>query len=300
MQSQIKSLPKSEVEISVEAEPKDVQEAEQKALEKLSPRMKIPGFRPGKTPLAIVKTQLNPEALFRETLESLVSNVYQKAIQKHKLNPIAQPKVEIPNLKNVESLSATAGRVSQNPTIQFKVPILPKVKLGNYKKALSEIKTGKKVETAKTLHEAEQKAATEKKKLIERTKKVGKLTPLEQEQELEEKILNKLLEIAKFELPEILIQQESQQRLTSLREQVKKLGLSLEDYLKTRKKKIEDLKKDLQKETEKTIKLRFILLEIAQQEKISLEKGQDLRYIMKRLKKLTSSPHPSGVIPEGS
>lgn len=288
MLSQIKNLPKGEIEITVATNPKDLKKAEEKALADLSSQILISGFRPGKAPSSMVKTHLNPKVLLRETLNALISTSYQQAIEKHRLVPVTHPQIQISSFKDGSNSYTTVDELKKTPpTLKFIVAVIPPIKLGDYQKALQEVRSGKRIETAQTLTEAEQKAATEKRKLSQKAQAIGEKTPQELEQELEEKILDKLLEETPFELPEVLVREEAQRKLSSLREQIEKLGLSLKDYLKIKRKKSEELEKDLEKEAEKTVRLRLILGEIAKQEKISLEKEEDFRYIMEKLKKIS-------------
>ena len=55
------------------------------------------GFRKGKAPLEIVKNNINHEKLFEEVASHLVSSVYAKKIEEHKLKPIVPPQVKFLN-----------------------------------------------------------------------------------------------------------------------------------------------------------------------------------------------------------
>ncbi|MBM4402678.1 MAG: hypothetical protein FJ044_05535, partial [Candidatus Cloacimonetes bacterium] len=245
---------------------------------------KVPGFRPGKAPLNFIRQKLKDDFVKKETIEVLKEDVLEAAVKKENLAVIGPLEVEVENDKDL-------------PKFKFLFSVWPKVKLGDYKKALAEIKSGKKIETAKNLAEAQSKATREKKKQVERLKGLGQKTPQEQENELEEKILQTLLTTAEVEIPEILIEGEVEEHLLPAREeQIKRLGLSLKNYLQAKKgQTLTQYKKQLRKEAEEIIKLRLILQEIADAEGFAsarrfggLEKEDDVRYIMERLREIVN------------
>jgi trigger factor len=76
--------------ISVPAE--DVRNAEEKAARRYASRVRLPGFRPGKAPAAMVRKRF-AEQIRQEALESVVQEAYKEALEREKLQPITQPHV---------------------------------------------------------------------------------------------------------------------------------------------------------------------------------------------------------------
>ena len=95
------------------------------ALEHLSKKVTLPGFRKGKAPSALVEQHVGKEAIFQEALEHLVPEAYEQALVKEAIMAIADPKIEL---------------VQIDPVI-FKatVPLKPEVTPGNYKDIKLEI-----------------------------------------------------------------------------------------------------------------------------------------------------------------
>ena len=95
------------------------------ALEHLSKKVTLPGFRKGKAPSALVEQHVGKEAIFQEALEHLVPEAYEQALVKEAITAIADPKIEL---------------VQVEPVI-FKatVPTRPEVTPGNYKDIKLEI-----------------------------------------------------------------------------------------------------------------------------------------------------------------
>ena len=78
------------LEISVPAA--DVQDAEEKAARRYASRVRLPGFRPGKAPAAMIRKRFAQE-IRQEALESLVQEAYKEVLEREKLQPVAQPHV---------------------------------------------------------------------------------------------------------------------------------------------------------------------------------------------------------------
>ena len=110
-------LPQRQVRLEIEVEPERHNEAVEKAYRKLAPRVKIPGFRPGKAPRTMIEKQIGRHRLLDEAMDILVPDVYREAVEEQQLDPIANPSLEI---------------VSHEPFV-FKatVPLRPDIDLGD-------------------------------------------------------------------------------------------------------------------------------------------------------------------------
>ncbi len=75
-----------EVSVSVEA----VREAEEKSARRYATSARLPGFRPGKAPAALVKKKFR-EAIRQQALESLLQEAYQEVISREHLKVAATP-----------------------------------------------------------------------------------------------------------------------------------------------------------------------------------------------------------------
>src|SRR5213075_2694058 len=77
-----------EVQVPVEA----IREAEEKTARRYATSVRLPGFRPGKAPPAMVKKKF-ADAIRQETLESLVQEAYKEVIEREQLKLASQPHV---------------------------------------------------------------------------------------------------------------------------------------------------------------------------------------------------------------
>lgn len=90
------------LEVSVPAD--DVREAEETAAARYATRVRLPGFRPGKAPAAMVRKRFG-DAIRQQALETLIQEAYKEAIEREQLKPAAQPHVHDVKFKDGEPLT---------------------------------------------------------------------------------------------------------------------------------------------------------------------------------------------------
>ena len=72
----------------------DIEEKIKTRLTEIAATIRMPGFRPGKVPINLLRKQ-HGQAIMGEILEATVGESSQKAITDNELRPVAQPKIEI-------------------------------------------------------------------------------------------------------------------------------------------------------------------------------------------------------------
>src|SRR5690606_15586013 len=63
------------------------------AVERLSKRVKLPGFRQGRVPAAVMERKFGP-AIEQEAVEKVIGDAYRQALESEGLQPISQGSVE--------------------------------------------------------------------------------------------------------------------------------------------------------------------------------------------------------------
>lgn len=103
------------IKVSVPAE--TVKEAEEKAARRYASTVRLPGFRPGRAPAAVVRKKFG-EAIRQEALETLVREAYQEVVEKQDLKIASQPHVH--DLKFTEGEPLTFElHLEVRPTIEL-------------------------------------------------------------------------------------------------------------------------------------------------------------------------------------
>jgi trigger factor len=83
---------KHEFKVTVGAD--DIKQRIETRLQEIGRQVKLPGFRPGKVPLTVLRQRYG-SAVMGEVLERAVNDSSSEAMREHKLRPALQPKVEI-------------------------------------------------------------------------------------------------------------------------------------------------------------------------------------------------------------
>jgi trigger factor len=112
------SLPGSQVALTIEVPADEVERTFEKVIGKLSLKVKIQGFRPGKAPRAVVEARLGPQAIREEAVEALVPEVVNRAVLESGIEAIDRPRVDILEFERGKPARFTAT-VSVMPEVQL-------------------------------------------------------------------------------------------------------------------------------------------------------------------------------------
>ena len=118
MKVSIENLPSREVVLTIEAEPAEVAKSRLEACRHLAQRARIPGFRQGKAPPAMLERHLGKAAILQETIEHLIPDATDRAIKEQKIEAAGMPAIE------VSSTEPIAWKAT--------VPLAPTIDLGAY------------------------------------------------------------------------------------------------------------------------------------------------------------------------
>ncbi|HTZ99683.1 MAG TPA: trigger factor [Candidatus Aquilonibacter sp.] len=139
---------KREIELEIPAE--NVQKASEKVARDIARIARIPGFRPGKAPVTLVRRRFADD-IQGEVVQSLVPEFLEKALDEKKLVPVTRPEVDKVEFKEGEPLRFRAV-----------FEVLPEFEPGDYKNLtvqVDEIEIGD-AQVDKALEEMRERAAT--------------------------------------------------------------------------------------------------------------------------------------------
>ena len=241
-QFQLTRKPKNEFEVLVVIPWEEIKKTREKALVEAGQKMEIKGFRQGKAPANLVAETLGAQRLLETTLQAIVPEYYQKAIKDLKVQPILTPKVQL-----------VAAKENEDWQIKFTSCEEPTVDLSNYKEEIRELKAPEQIWTP-------DKAGKEEKPKGEKEDKEAKLN----------RLIDWLLKNVKVEVCDLLIEEEVTRRLAELIEQTQKLGLTIDQYLNSIGKTVEQIREEYTRSSQANLALEFILSKIADTEKIAV------------------------------
>lgn len=122
MKTEIKTLPKSKIQINVFVPFEKFKDFIDLAYKNLSKNLKIDGFREGKIPKEILEKNINQNDLYNEVAKIVVEKTFPEIIKNNKLKIIDYPKIQITKLVPNSEIEYTA-----------EASIMPKIENLDYK-----------------------------------------------------------------------------------------------------------------------------------------------------------------------
>ncbi len=217
-----------------------VHKARETALSHTLEELEVPGFRKGKVSRDVAMRHIDQQKLYEHTLQHLLPEAYSEAVKEHSLRPILSPRFEL--------LSAEEGKDWSVRAITCE---LPQVKLGDYKKLVSDTKAGGIWIPGKDEAKKE-----------------------EPREEKEQKVIKALVEHTEIQIPRVLLDEEVNNRLSGLLDQIQKLGLTIDQYLSSTGRTIEKLREEYQTQAAASIKLELALNRVAEEEKVQVTEAE--------------------------
>jgi trigger factor len=114
--------PNSTVLLEIEVPEERVSRAMNEAVRHLAKRTRVPGFRPGKAPRAVLERHLGPGAVLDDAVDHLVQDAYRDALIQEEIVPLTNADVDVVQAEEGKPLVFKA-------TVQVR----PEVSLGDYK-----------------------------------------------------------------------------------------------------------------------------------------------------------------------
>src|SRR3989344_5117770 len=234
MKSQLTRSEDSTITLKITVPWPEVKKTQEEVLGEMAKNADLPGFRKGKAPKKIVEENLDKTRVREEVLRHVLPKAYIDAVREHNLKPIIDPKVHVKPLEDEKNWEFEAVTCEE-----------PKVDLGDYKTKV--------------------KSVTAKSKIIVPGK--------ESEGPKLDDVIKALLEAVSVKLPKILVDYETDKLLSQTLDEIKKLGLTLDQYLASTRKNAEMLRLEYEGKALNDLKLEFALRKVAEAEKITVGDG---------------------------
>lgn len=233
--STIKKEADGTIELSITLPADMIAKTWEEVVEHMVQSATLPGFRTGKAPRKMVEEKLDKEKIREEVLKKILPEAYIAAVKEHKINPIINPKIHVEKLED--------GKDWQFHAITCEIP---DVSLNDYKEAVRKL--------------------TAKSKII--------IPGKEQPAPSLDDIIKIMIESVSVTVPSILVEGEVERLLSQLLGEIKSLGLSLDQYLASTQRTVDQLREEYKKKAENDIKFEFALQKIAEEEKITVDQKE--------------------------
>lgn len=305
IQTTIKKLEKSEVEITGILPAADFEAYEDKAITVIGQRLELAGFRKGKAPASVVREHASEMMILEEMAEQALSASYADIIEDNKIDAIGRPQIAI-------------TKIAKGSDLEFKIvtAVLPEMKLPNYKELSKKQTSNEEFKKEIPVDEAQvEKTILDLRKMrahqampahehqdgdaahpelseeelpafddafvksfgdfadteafktkIRENIKIEKET--EQKDKLRLAIVEDLVKGTEGEIPEILIESETDKILYRLQADITNMGFKFDEYLIQVGKTEAELRNEWRPDAEKRAKLQMIIHTIADKEGI--------------------------------
>lgn len=234
-------LPKNTIEVTFLIPWAEIDALKKQVVKEAGKATEIKGFRKGKAPENLVAGSLNPKKVLELALEKIIPDYYRRAVEKFSLRPIISPKIEL-----------LSSEENKDWSFKFTTCEAPDIQLDDYKEKLKGAGEAK-IWTPGT-------GQNTKENTNDKEKKEEKL----------QKVFAWLDQNIKVEISDLLIEDEVNRKLSGLLAETQKLGLSIDQYLASSHKSVEEIKNEYRQQSEKNLKMEFILGKIAEEEKITV------------------------------
>lgn len=243
MKSVLAKQPNGTIQLTITIPWDTVKKTKEEVLAGVTQNAKVAGFRKGKAPKPLVEENVNPQKLQEDVLRKVLPDAYVGAVQEHNLRPIMNPKI------HVEKVDDEKDWVFSALTCE-----MPDVKLNNYREAVQKV-------TAKS------KIILPGKEPFDAAQGKKQETPFDE-------IMKAINDTVTVETPGLLVEQEADRLLSQTLDEIKRLGLSLDQYLASTKKTPDELRKEYEVKAAQDMKIEFTLQKIAENEKITVEEKE--------------------------
>ncbi len=117
IQTEVKKLGENEYEVEVRLPKSEYDRIYAQEKAKLAANVKLPGFRPGKTPPHVIEKQFGPK-IHEDTVSQLLQDHYVAAIESSGLTPAIQPELSLPKVQPDDYFSFSL-KVSSWPEVEL-------------------------------------------------------------------------------------------------------------------------------------------------------------------------------------
>ncbi len=239
----LKKLPKNTHEILIDVSWDEIEKEYKTAFDVILAEFSLEGFRKGKVPPSLAEKHIAKDQVYNQLIRTMLPRIYEEIIKKEGLKPIVSPKIDLVTAKEKETWQVKATLAEK-----------PEVELGEYKKKLLEAKANMKKDDIWVPGKNEAK----------------KEDPNAKKDKILNEALSLLLKEVKCEIPPLLVESELNRKLTQLLDDVQKIGLTVDSYLQSKGLTMERLKEQYTREITDMYKLEFILLDIADKERVEV------------------------------
>lgn len=242
------NLPKQTIELVISAPWADIKAQYDSSFEALRKELATTGFRKGKVPKEVAEKNITKEAIYDHLLRAYVPKAYTEIVEKEQMRPVVAPKIELVKAKENEDWE-----------LKLTTAEAPKVELGKYKEKIIDAKKDAKKNDIWVPGKDQKPTEADVEKQRQAAFQAG---------------LEALLKEVKIEISDLIIEEDVQRRLSKIVDDVQKVGLTMDAYLKSKNLTKEQIQEQARREIVDSYTIEFALQEIAEKEGITVDQPE--------------------------
>ena len=274
----------SQVFLTIEMEPAEVEESLEKSYHRLVRKANIPGFRKGKAPRGVLEQYIGKESLLEDALNNLIpldieSNIegkpfinekgVQYQVRRDFPSPVPGFAEQLPGMKRdgdkefrlqIPSDYPRSELAGKEPWFKVRVTEIKQERLPELNDELAK-QISPDFETLDILRE---RVSTDLRQQAEEKAKI----------DFEEKVVQEVVDLAQVEFPPILVEMEIDRLINEQARRLQMGGHRLEEYLSRLNKTEAELREELQPVATKRVTSSLVLGKIAEEEKIEVSDSE--------------------------
>jgi trigger factor len=118
VKSTVETLSPTRVRLAVEVPFDELKPSLDKAYKAIARQVRVPGFRPGKVPAAIIDQRVGRGAVLDEAVQDAVPRAYAEAVRSNEVRALGQPDIEVTRVDAAGGIAFTA-EVDVRPEVQL-------------------------------------------------------------------------------------------------------------------------------------------------------------------------------------
>jgi trigger factor len=95
LKTQVDEVGKNKVKLTIEVPHADVEKVLSQTYRRLASQVKVPGFRPGKAPRAVIDQRLGKDFVRSEVLKDILPDLYAEAVRSSDIDVVAPPEIDV-------------------------------------------------------------------------------------------------------------------------------------------------------------------------------------------------------------
>lgn len=295
-----------EIVLTIKVKSEKFLSVKNKIFDKLKTEVKLPGFRPGKAPQAVIEAHISDQ-VYNETLNKLIPEITSEILDSEKLTPMNQISYDFSKMSDADGLEYKATFINYP---EIKLSDFSKIKVKKEEKKVTDKEVDGEVEklmnyykqmqekNAKVADEKEKPAKAHKKEDEKEDKKVEitdetvkalgigfdtveklkaqvrtemeTMTARDLEAKWLQAILDEAIKQSKISIPQKLVDQNVKAKEDEYIKKLEELKLKPEEFLKMQNTTMDKLRADWATEAKKKFTEELLLLEIIKAQKLTV------------------------------